>query len=207
MVPQDRDLASTLTKSERLHERGSTAVGEFPRSHKAVRLAWYVVQGTLFRLPLRRADWWRVGLLRMFGARVGRHCLVRRTASIEIPWHLRMGDSVTLGDGVRVYNLGLVVIGSGTMISQGAHLCAGDHDMADSGMPLRRVPISIGTNAWICADAFVGPGVDIGDGAVLGARSAAFRDLPDWTVSIGTPARPHRARPTSHADSGVRRQD
>jgi putative colanic acid biosynthesis acetyltransferase WcaF len=81
------------------------------------------------------------------------------------------------------------------MISQGVHLCAGDHDMTDLEMPLRRIPISIGSDAWIGADAFIGPGVDVGNGAVLGARSAAFRDIPEWTVNIGIPARVHRTRP------------
>jgi putative colanic acid biosynthesis acetyltransferase WcaF len=123
-------------------------------------------------------------LLRLFGARVGHRCLVRRTAFIEIPWHL-------------VYSLATISIGDRTIISQGAHLCAGDHDMDRPGWILRRIPISIGSDAWIAADAFVGPGVDIGCGVVLGARAAAFRDLPDWTVCVGVPAKPSRTRSTS----------
>lgn len=140
-------------------------------------------------------------LLRLFGARIGHRCLVRRSAFIEIPWHLRIGDDVMLGDRVIVYSLAMITIGDRTVVSQGAHLCAGDHDMDRSGWILRRIPISIGSDAWIAADAFVGPGVDVGDGVVLGARAAAFRDLPDWTVCVGVPARPHRTRPRP-VDSG-----
>jgi len=187
--------AASITKARRLEERGTRRQGQFGWPHKARRACWYLVQATIYQLPVRRADRWRCMLLRLFGARIGRRCMVRRTAFIEIPWHLRIGDDVVLGDRVIVYSLAMITIGDGTIVSQGAHLCAGDHDMDHPDWVLRRNPISIGSNVWIAADAFVGPGVDIGDGVVLGARSAAFRDLPDWTVCLGTPARPHRTRP------------
>jgi len=191
------DSEAGRTKAERLRVRGTSVTGEFGLGHQAARLAWYVVQGTLFRFPLRRCDWWRICLLRAFGARIGRRCIVRRTAIVEAPWNLVLGDDVIIGDRTILYSIAKVVIGDRTMVSQGAHLCAGDHDMRRIDLPLRRIPVSIGHDAWICADTFVGPGVDIGDGTVLGARSAAFRDLPAWTVCIGTPARPVRARTIS----------
>ena len=184
----------TIAKSQRVEARGASAEGQFDWRHKVRRACWYVVQATIYQVPLRRADPWRCMLLRTFGAHVGRRCLVRRTAFVEIPWHLRLGDEVMLGDRVIVYSLAMITIGDRTMISQGAHLCAGDHDIDRPGRTLRRIPISIGSDAWIAADACVGPGVDIGNGVVLGARAAAFRDLPDWTVCVGVPAKPHRAR-------------
>ena len=78
--------------------------------------------------------------------------------------------------------------GQYSLASQGAHLCAGTHDIADPNFQLMARPIVIGERAWIAADAFVGPGVTIGEGAVLGARAVAFSDLPPWSVSIGNPA-------------------
>jgi len=50
-------------------------------------------------------------------------------------------------------------------------------------------PIELGARSWIAADVFVGPGVCIGEGAVVGARSAVFRDVEPWTVVGGNPAR------------------
>jgi putative colanic acid biosynthesis acetyltransferase WcaF len=46
----------------------------------------------------------------------------------------------------------------------------------------------------VAAEAFVGPGVTLGDGAVLGARGVAFADLEPWTVYIGNPMREVRKR-------------
>jgi putative colanic acid biosynthesis acetyltransferase WcaF len=82
-----------------------------------------------------------------------------------------------------------ISMGRYALASQGAHLCAGTHDIGDPNFQLRARPIVIGERAWIAADAFVGPGVTVGDGAVLGARAVAFSDLPPWSVSVGNPAR------------------
>jgi putative colanic acid biosynthesis acetyltransferase WcaF len=81
-------------------------------------------------------------------------------------------------------------------VSQGAHLCTGSHDIVDPNFPLVTKPIIIEAYAWIAAEAFVGPGVTVGEGAVLGARGVTFRDLSPWTVYVGNPAKPVHQRPS-----------
>src|SRR6266550_1783749 len=66
-----------------------------------------------------------------------------------------------------------------------AHICAGTHDHTKPDFPLLRPPITIGPEAWVCADAFVGPGVTIGEGAILGARAVAMKDVNPWTIVVG----------------------
>ena len=114
---------------------------------------------------------------------------------IYFPWNLTVGDYAAIGEDALVYNLGPVTLGARVTVSQRAHLCAGTHDYADPAMPLEKPPIAVGAQAWICADAFVGPGVTVGDGAVVGARAVAVKDVPPWTVVAGNPARPVRPRP------------
>ncbi len=74
------------------------------------------------------------------------------------------------------------------------HLCAGTHDYADPSMPLLKPPITVGDQAWVCADAYIGPGVTIGEGAVVGARAVIVKDVPPWTIVAGNPARPIKKR-------------
>jgi putative colanic acid biosynthesis acetyltransferase WcaF len=87
-----------------------------------------------------------------------------------------------------------VILRRYAVVSQGAHLCAGSHLIDDDQFQLVAKPIEISEYAWIAADAFVGPGVKIGEGAVLGARGVAFVDLSAWTVYLGNPALEKRSR-------------
>ncbi len=157
------------------------------------RLLWWVA-APLFRCSPRPFFAWRRWLLRLFGARVGRHVHVYPAARIDMPWHVTIGEWSAVGEDALIYALGAVTIGSRVTISQRAHLCAGTHDYTDPAMPLLKPPIVIGDDVWICADAFVGPGVKVGDGAVVAARAVVVKDVEPWTVVAGNPARPVKAR-------------
>ena len=141
--------------------------------------------------PLHR---WRILLLRLFGAQVDWSAFVYGSARIWYPRHLSIAAGGCLGARAICYSMAPISIGLNAVVSQGAHLCAGTHDIDDEGFALHVRPIVIGDRAWIAAEAFVGPGVSVGEGAVLGARGCAFRDLQPWTVYRGNPALPVRAR-------------
>jgi putative colanic acid biosynthesis acetyltransferase WcaF len=134
-------------------------------------------------------------LLKLFGATVGQQVHIHPTVRIAIPWHLKIGSFAAIGDGVRIYNLGDVTIGDRVCVSQGAHLCAGTHDYRRRDMPLIKSPVCIMDDAWICADAFVGPGVTVGRAAIVGARAVALRDVGEGTIVQGNPAIFIRERP------------
>ena len=106
-----------------------------------------------------------------------------------------MGPLACLGDDVTVYNLGAVTLGERATISQEAYLCAGTHDYTKLSMPLVTLPITLKADSWICARAFIGPGVTVGEGAIVGAAAVAMKDVPDWTIVAGNPAKFVRERP------------
>ncbi|MEM0983851.1 MAG: putative colanic acid biosynthesis acetyltransferase [Planctomycetota bacterium] len=162
--------------------------------NRLARSLWGLVQATLFRLSPRPLHVWRCALLKLFGADITWKSRIYPAARIWAPWRLTMGDHATLADFVDCYNVGGVTIGENTTISQYAHLCGATHDETDPAFPLIPKPIAIGKQAWIAADVFVAPGVTIGDGTVVGARSSVFKDLPAWKVCIGTPAEPKKDR-------------
>lgn len=133
-------------------------------------------------------------MLRIFGAKIGREVHVYPSATIYLPWNLLVGDHASIGEWALIYNLGLVTIGARATVSHRAHLCAGTHDHSDFTMPLVRSPIEVGEQAWICADAYVGPGVTIGEGAVVGACAVVVRDVQAWLIVAGNPAKVVKAR-------------
>jgi len=107
-----------------------------------------------------------------------------------MPWNLEIGDWSAIGEHAILYSLGRISIGAQVTVSQRAHLCAGTHDYRRADMPLLRPPIRIEDKAWICSEAFVGPNVVVGEGAVVGARGVVVRSVSPWTVVAGNPARP-----------------
>jgi putative colanic acid biosynthesis acetyltransferase WcaF len=123
------------------------------------------------------------------GAAIGRGAVVHPSVRIWAPQNLVMLPYSCLGPYVECYNVAPVTIGACATVSQYSHLCAATHDYTDLNLPLVPKPISIGDHAWICADAFIGPGVTVGEGAVVGARSSVFKDVDPWTSVVGNPAR------------------
>jgi len=174
------------------------AARKYDRGEMARRALWEIGRW-LFRFSPRPLFAWRRTLLRLFGARIGKEVHIYPSAVIFMPWNLTIGDWSAVGESAYIYNLGPVTIGRSVTISQRAHLCAGTHDYTSPDMALLRPPIVVDDEAWVCADAFVGPGVTIGAGAVLGARAVAVRDVPPWMIAVGNPARPIKPRELRHS--------
>lgn len=160
----------------------------YTKREMLARVGWSI-GGLLFRLSPRPCFGWRRLILRCFGAKVGVNVNVYPSTIIYFPWNLTVGDWSAIGEGALIYNLGHVTIGQRATISHRAHLCAGTHDYTRKELPLLKPPIEIGDEAWICADAFVGPDVKIGTGAVVGACAVVMKNVQSWTVVAGNPAR------------------
>jgi putative colanic acid biosynthesis acetyltransferase WcaF len=127
--------------------------------------------------------------LRLFGARIGRNTFIRPSVKITYPWKLTIGDHCHIGDEVHLYTLGEIEIGACAVVSQRSYICTGSHDYTRPTFDLLAKKVVIEAEAWVATDVFVGPGVTIGQGAVVGARSSVFHDVPAGTISVGTPAR------------------
>ena len=180
-----------------LHYLGQGNVPPNTRGEIARRMLWTTVQTTLFRWSPRGLHGFRTTLLRLFGAAIPAdgHVRIYPTARVIYPWKLTCEARVLIGPSVNIYNLAPVTLGFGAQLSQSVHLCAGTHDYRQWAMPLVARPIHIRANAWLGAEVFVGPGVDIGELAVIGARSVVVKDQPARMVCAGNPCRPLKPRP------------
>ena len=166
----------------------------FSFGNRARRLLWNITWLIFFRLSPRPFHAWRAMLLRLFGATLGPDCHFYPRAKVWAPWNLLCADHVAAGDGVEIYNPSPMHFASHVILSQDCYLCGATHDYNDPAFPLLAYQMSFGQYAWICARASVGPGINVGEGAVLGLASVATKDLAPWTVYAGNPAVPVRER-------------
>lgn len=166
----------------------------FSRSNRLRRLVWNLVWAIFYRCSPRPLHAWRAMLLRLFGAQLGPNCHFYPKSKVWAPWNLICADQVTAGDDAEIYNPAPVTLGSHAILSQEAYLCGATHDYDDPAFPLIAYRMQIGAYAWVCARASVAPGVQLGEGAVLGLGSVATRDLEPWSVYAGVPAVKVKAR-------------
>lgn len=149
------------------------------------QFTWFIFYWIAF---LPQFNFVRIWLLRLFGAKIGKNCKIDRSVKIWAPWNLELGNFVAIGFDVQLYNPGKIIVGNHITISQRAHLCSASHDYNSLNKPLISESIYINDMVWIAADVFVGMGVTIGEGAILGARSCVFKDVEQWTIVGGNPA-------------------
>ena len=161
------------------------------------RVLWTVVWLLLFRPSPRPFHGWRRCLLRIFGARIGWGCHPHASVRIWAPWNLEMGDYSTLAPFVDCYCVDRIKIGPHATVSQYSYLCSASHDILHPQLRLITAPIEVGAKAWVCADVCIGPGVAVGEGAVVGVRSTVLSDVAPWTVVAGSPAAYVRDRAVS----------
>ncbi len=161
----------------------------FRGKNPVVVQVWWFVQSIFFKPSPQVFYGWRRFLLRLFGAKIGKKVIIRPSVTITYPWKVSIGNHSWIGDHVELYSLGNIRIGENVVISQKSYLCSGSHDYMKNDFPIYAKPIEICDQAWLATDVYIAPGVTIGKGSVIGARSSVFKDIPENKVCLGSPAK------------------
>lgn len=191
---------SNKTSTMRL-DRYQKVPGIAGRGAGAVGLWWLL--GSLLENRILPGSGWRRGLLRLFGARIGRGVVIKPGVKVKWPWKLAIGDWSWIGERVWIDNLEMVTIGHHSCISQGVYICTGNHDWSDDAFALRVAPVRIGDQCWIGAQARLAPGCEVGEGCVVALGSVGSGRLEPWSVYAGAPATKRaerKERAAIHAD-------
>jgi putative colanic acid biosynthesis acetyltransferase WcaF len=155
---------------------------------------WWFIQATLFAWSPQFLYKWRNFLLRSFGAKIGMNVIIRPSVKVTYPWKLVIGDNAWVGDNVELYTLGEITIGKNAVVSQRSYLCTGSHDHKSEAFDIYAKPIVIEDEAWLATDVYIAPGITIGKGAVIAARSSVFKNMPAGMICMGSPAKPIKPR-------------
>jgi putative colanic acid biosynthesis acetyltransferase WcaF len=184
-MPSDKDIVQTNFMDLGLFSTDSSFRG---RSALVVQL-WWIVQDWLIRPSPQFMYGWRRYWWRLFGAKLGAGVLIRPTARVQYPWKVTVGDRSWIGDQAELYSLGEIEIGKDAVISQHNYLCAGSHDHCQIDFPLVAKKIRVEDQVWIASGCFIAPGVTIGRGSIVAARSVVLEDVPPEKIYGGHPAK------------------
>ena len=150
-------------------------------------IAWQIMPKWIISSGLPGTSW-RILLLRIFGAKIGKLCRFKPGLNISCPWNLSVGDFCWLGESVWIDSLATVNIGSRVCISQGTYLCTGNHNFKRPSFDLRLGPIVIGAESWVGAKSLLAPGSVLGEGCVVCLGSVVSGDVEPFAVVRGNPA-------------------
>src|SRR6266446_5801487 len=178
-------IAMEANRYQDLSRFGGTAHG---RAAWRAQLWWLFEALFVLSTPQYMFGWRRLALI-LFGAKIGNHVLIRPGVRVTYPWNLTIGDHVWIGDNAILYSVAEISIGSHSCISQESYLCAGTHDYREASFPFVSAPIRIAEECWIAARVFIGPGVEVGHAAVIGAGSIVTTNVDAETIVVGNPAK------------------
>ena len=155
---------------------------------------WFLTNALFFNTYAFPFNSLKLTLLNLFGAQVGKGCVIKPKVNIKYPWKLSLGDCVWLGEQVWIDNLAEVKIESHACLSQGAMLLCGNHNYKKKSFDLMVGKIIIEEGAWIGAQSVVCPGVSVGSHVILAVGSVLTHDAKAYTIYQGNPAKPIKER-------------
>jgi len=158
------------------------------------QVLWLYLGDFLVQTPWLPFSSAKVAILRLFGAKIGTGIRIKPHVKIKFPWRLTLHDYIWLGEYCWIDNVAEVVIESHVCISQNVYLCTGNHDWSDPDFALTPKSIYLETGSWLGANAIVGPGVRVRQGAVLGLGAVATHSLEAMTIYMGNPCQPIKQR-------------
>jgi putative colanic acid biosynthesis acetyltransferase WcaF len=160
------------------------------KANKLFRFIWNGVWLLLFRpSPVIGFNSFRIFLLRLFGANIGKGCRVFPSVKIWAPWNLELGNYTAIASHVDLYNVDQIKIGSYVTVSQYSYLCTASHDISELALPLIHAPIIIENYVWVCADCFIHKGITISEGSIISARANLYQSTPRFVIFSGNPAK------------------
>lgn len=184
-------------KALQTHEQKSAYDSPWSLGTRCKQLLWEYAWPLLCQWTPKPLNFWRLFILRLFGAELHGTPFVHQRARIQQPWKLTMRHRACLGDRATAYTLDRIVIEEGATIAQEAYLCTGTHDFEADNLPLQTAPIHIGKNVFVGVRALVLPGLTLHDRCIIGAGSVVSRSVEAGVRVAGVPARPLKPRPKS----------
>jgi len=126
---------------------------------------------------------------RISGIKIGRGSTIHSRAVFYDPKNIVIGEDTIVGEDAVLDGRGPLVIGSHTDIASQVMIYNGQHDVQNADFKAIVEPVTLGDYVFIGPRAIILPGVKIGKGAVVGAGAVVTKDVADFSIVGGVPAK------------------
>ena len=141
-----------------------------------------------FNLALPFTEEWTSLMKELFYNQIGENSVVNNGLTVVLPKNVTIGSGVTVMNGALMMAAGGITIEDKVLIAANVKLITNNHDPYERDI-LTCKPILIKEGAWVGAGATILPGVTVGKYAIVGSDSVVTKDIPDYAVAVGTPAK------------------
>ncbi len=141
-----------------------------------------------FNYALHYTDEYFSLMKELFYNQIGENSIVNNPLTVVLPKNVTIGKGVTIVNGALMMAAGGITIEDKVLIGANVQLISNNHDPYDRDV-LTCKPILIKEGAWIGAGSTILPGVTVGKYAIVGASSVVTKDVPDYAVVVGSPAK------------------
>ena len=141
-----------------------------------------------FNLALPYSEEWFSLMKELFYNSLGENTVVNNQLTVVVPKNVKIGKDVTVMNGALMMAAGGITIEDKVLIAANVKLISNNHDPYERDVLLCK-PILIKKGAWIGAGSTILPGVTVGKYAIVGSDSVVTKDVPDYAVVVGTPAK------------------
>lgn len=162
-----------------------TTSTQFYRYAKAIGVE-YMINDVLPHIPF----WsWRKLYFKIIGLKIGQKSFLSKRSYITSPWLIKIGDYSHINRDCTLDGRGIIEIGNNVSISHSVKLITGSHQVQSKYFPGKYGKITIKDYAWLGVNSVVLTDVTIGKGAVVAAGAVVTKDVPDYTIVGGIPAK------------------
>ena len=141
-----------------------------------------------FNMALPFTDEWTSLMKELFYNQIGENSIVNNGLTVVLPKNVTIGSGVTVMNGALMMAAGGITIEDKVLIAANVKLITNNHDPYERDILTCR-PILIKEGAWVGAGATILPGITVGKYAIVGSDSVVTKDIPDYAVAVGTPAK------------------
>jgi len=144
----------------------------------------------------------RIIFFKIILKKIGKNCLIDYKTYFRYPNKISIGNFVSVNRGCEFYpsyliDDGYITIGNNVVISPNVKIYAIAHDYSALSLIDYAAPVVVEDDVWICGNSIILPGVTIGRGSVIGAGSIVNKNIPPFSIAVGTPAKPIKIRKIS----------